>query len=656
MANPWEEDYSVKSEESAAGQMPWEKDYSSGGGTAGYDGSPTIANAVAQGKAGMHSEALAQPMPPAETPRHLQDTSFMQDVGTAVGSGLKGSLIGASQLAAEGIHAAVGSEFTQGRVDIMRQKEAERRSAISPLKSKYGEPGLSNPLSWAETGGETAPYLAAGLLTAGRAAASQLPISWFRTAGTGMLEGAAGGAGMPLVEDESRLASTAIGAATGGVFTPAARLGMQTATKLTGAAKGQVTSSIDRLALRKADPEAYAAIKDPSGKIIENGLRRVAPRPINQTRNTKALGRAILDDQSAVETVAKLRGDYVLTRKGVEVTGEMPKTLPEFLTATVQSMDALQTRIGDLSGAADAAGVKVPVDRVISSLRMILGSDGATPQMKAAAKSQIAEFEMLAKKGGFSVADAIERMKFMNKETAEIHMGANVAGSSKEVSGKIAADLRASLNDAMDNPAAPQEFASLRKELGQLMGLEGRLLKMAEREANIGSKHSMSFLDLIAAEQLIRGVARGNIVTGSMEAAASYMTGKTIKKLNSADRAVKRLFRAAGYRTKKAKKEFGDVPEYDAPISQPKPYTETPGGTRIGSTSQVPVPLEPGPFPATPGGTRVGAPTTPRAPLAAQGPYPATPGGTRVGAPTAPLQAPLAQPGPYTITPGRTRR
>jgi len=265
-----------------------------------------------------------------------------------------------------------------------------------------------------------------------------------------------------------------------------------------------------------------------------------------------------------------MRNNITFARNGRLVEGELPKTLPEFLSATYQGIEKLQSRATQYSAAADAAGVKVQLKGVMQSLQNIVKSDGSTAEMKNTARRLMTEYEPLAQKGGLSVAHAIERMSNLNLETKQLHAGGNAAGKSLKVMGDLANTMRTALNDALDHPNAPQEFAMIRREMGQLMSLQERLLPMVVKEANRASKTNITLYDVIASEQFIRGVSRGKPVTASMEATASYLTGKTFKHLNSYDRAVRKIFQASNAMTNGERRVFNEVPVFGG-VKPPPP-------------------------------------------------------------------------------------
>ncbi len=160
----------------------------------------------------------APPAPPPPAPKNLPS-----DLLTAVGSGLKGGALGVAQLIAD-INKynpkALGGDLANAASTILRQKEANREDKLNrEVKAKYGAPGISNPISWAETAGEMAPSL---IPVAGDSALESEAVSVgraiLRGMGKGVVSGAEYGAITPLRPDQNRMVSTGLGAVTGGAL------------------------------------------------------------------------------------------------------------------------------------------------------------------------------------------------------------------------------------------------------------------------------------------------------------------------------------------------------------------------------------------------------------------------------------------------------
>ncbi len=152
---------------------------------------------------------------PKDTPK--EPKNLPKDLYAGLKSGFEGGVIGAEQLLAD---AASAVNFgTPGKLANMvatnlRNKEAARQKSLSPIKAKYGDPGLANPISWAETAGEMAPQVA---LTTEEAAPEAVSIgrAILRGMGSGLKAGAVAGATSPLTSGQSRPMATALGAGTG---------------------------------------------------------------------------------------------------------------------------------------------------------------------------------------------------------------------------------------------------------------------------------------------------------------------------------------------------------------------------------------------------------------------------------------------------------
>lgn len=320
----------------------------------------------------------------------------------------------------------------------------------------------------------------------------------------------------------------------------------------------------ERLQLRQVAPEVAKIVETPEGHAIEQGLRKIAPRKPSDVQGTPALAREIKNDLDAVQTMAQLKNQFKFVRNGEEVIGQMPKTLNEALSAANQSVSTIANRINDLTAA--AGGEKVPLNTVLGELSKVKVSNGYLPNQEALAAKWLEQLAPLEQQGGLSVPATVRLMTNLNNDIKALFTGKNVSGDSPELLGMIANDVRQSLNKTLETTVGSGEFAARRKEMGQLMNLEKRLLKKVEQTANKESKTSMSVFDIIAAEQLIRGVARGK-AAGPVEAGASFLIGKALKTLNSPDRAVRSVFRAADKLNSGKKVEMPEIPKATSPTT-----------------------------------------------------------------------------------------
>ena len=246
-------------------------------------------------------------------------------------------------------------------------------------------PGITNPVSIGEFAGETAPLVAVSGIRGAQAATRLLPTSWWGTAAEGALTGGALGAIQPTVGKESRTLSTGVGALAGGVLAPTTRAVIE-GTQMAAPAVGRLirkVSGTERLAVSRVDREAAKLMEGPN-KLIENGLRKIAPRTPAEVQTPRALAAAVKNDHAATSTIMKLRDDITFTRHGQEVSGVRPETLGEALSATSQSIAKIGTWTEEIAGAAGKRGARISTKPITDELAKVTEANGYLSQAATA--------------------------------------------------------------------------------------------------------------------------------------------------------------------------------------------------------------------------------------------------------------------------------
>jgi hypothetical protein len=174
-------------------------------------------------------------------------------------------------------------------------------------------------------------------------------------------------------------------------------------------------------------------------------------------------------------------------------------------------------------------------------------------------------------------------MAGLNNDIKGIFTGKNVSGDSPELLALAANKLRQSLNSTMDSlDAVGPQFSDLRRSWGRMSSMQERTLRSLEQQANREARGGMSVFDILSAEQIIQGLAKGRPEKVA-EAAGSFAVGRAWRWLNSTDRAVKNMFKAADYAVGKERLK---APTFD--IKPPEPIVTIPR-TPIGNYGPAPV-------------------------------------------------------------------
>jgi hypothetical protein len=221
------------------------------------------------------------------------------------------------------------------------------------------------------------------------------------------------------------------------------------------------------------------------------------------------------------------------------------------------------------------------VQPVVQELKKVTLENGFSQRQVDQAANMINEFGKLD--AGFTPSAAVKRMAGLNNDIKGIFTGKNVSGDSPELLALAANKLRQSLNSTIDSlDAVGPQFSDLRRSWGRMSSMQERTLRSLEQQANREARGGMSVFDILSAEQIIQGLAKGRPEKVA-EAAGSFAVGKALRWLNSTDRAVKNMFKAADYAVGKERLK---APTFD--IKPPEPVVTIPR-TPIGNYGPAPV-------------------------------------------------------------------
>ncbi len=274
---------------------------------------------------------LASSKPKSPSGGYLQDLkdTVKRDFApaAAAGLGLAGDALGLGQ-----VLASPSDTLTTKLQDL----ETKRRILANKVKSVYGKPGITNPASWAEFGGESLPFMLGG----GEVAAGEKTIGLARSILQNVAKGSAigfgAGAVSPTVQGESHLSNAAVGAIGGG---------------LTQGTMGPVVDWLSgRIGvhpnIRTKAGEVFDNAHTPStpevttqnAKIAEAGktLNTPVPASADANPNSLRLNRELQKDPSSADALAaqhsqliKQAGENLVT-PDEKAVGEIRKTLNEY--------------------------------------------------------------------------------------------------------------------------------------------------------------------------------------------------------------------------------------------------------------------------------------------------------------------------------------
>jgi hypothetical protein len=284
----------------------------------------------------------------------------------------------------------------------------------------------------------------------------------------------------------------------------------------------------------------------------------------------------------AIKDVARLRDEIQLPdATGKAVTGQLPKTHQQLTEALDQGMKKVMDWTTEGLKVAGLEGRRVSVQPVVQELKQVTLENGFSQRQVDQAANMINEFSKL--EAGFTPSAAVKRMAGLNNDIKGIFTGKNVSGDSPEILALAANKLRQSLNSTMDSlDAVGPQFSDLRRSWGRLSSLQDRTLRSLEQQANREVRGGLSVFDILSAEQIIQGLAKGRPEKVA-EATGSFAVGKALRWMNSTDRAVKNMFKAAN---SAVGKERLTAPTFN--IKPPEPVVTIPR-TPIGNYGPAPV-------------------------------------------------------------------
>lgn len=279
-------------------------------------------------------------------------------------------------------------------------------------------------------------------------------------------------------------------------------------------------------------------IKDIVKSGMEKGIRPSVAGKKTFPQYEKYMGQS----QDAIKSIIANKNNLKLTTsEGEIVTGQLPKSLPQFSEAISQTKQDIFKQYDAMAKATGQQGVKIDLQQVSNELKSII-NDSTLRDMKPDSVKYAQEFlQRIEQRVFYSPDEAQEAISKLNQGLKPFYQNPTMQDASKAyVDSKVASALRQSLDDAITNSTGPG-YQQLKNQYGALRAIEEDVNRRAIVDARKNIKGLADFTDIYSSPEIIYGILTAN---PSMVAKGSLMRGvkEFIKYRNNPNRIVKGMF------------------------------------------------------------------------------------------------------------------
>lgn len=442
---------------------------------------------------------------------------------------------------------AYGIGKLTGQKDIAQAGLEYAKKATSGAPEDFGDFGKVGPFQTAkeaiDAGTDVGLWFVGGPEAKGVAKAAVestkiLPKLWKATK-----TGAKVGAGFGATHGFERGVSGLVEKPPSGILEGALRVGGQTALEASvGTVGGAALAPAIELALRPFAPIAeWLGGRTEAGKVetaFQKGVKPSFTQMKTEAQASKYMKRA----ESATRTIVENKDAIALVNEnGERQPGLLPKTIQQFRDAISQvkktiyeKYSAMAKTAGEKEVTVELGGIAKELDAVVND-KVLLDKH---PEVVAYAKRMAMTFRG---RKSYTPEEAQQFIAIANADLEAYYRNPTPGLHAKtNVDAMIANNLRKSTDDAITSVAGAG-YQELKNKYGALATIENDVARAAHRTENKNEKGLIDFTDIFSAGDLIHGITS---LDPSMFARGivQNMTKNWIKRLNSADRMVEKMF------------------------------------------------------------------------------------------------------------------
>lgn len=295
-----------------------------------------------------------------------------------------------------------------------------------------------------------------------------------------------------------------------------------------------------------AATELYTTLTTRTEQQIESAILKKYEKGIKPTlagKNTPTkLAKYREDVVTGIKTITKSKDKLsFVDEDGQVATGRTPQTIQELSDGLEQTKKLVFQQYDTLTQQAGEAGVKIPVQPIISEIDTVIKNPALRITNPRAIRHAQDFKDRLIETGNLDASITQDVIQNLNNSLKAYYRNPNYETATQaSIDAMIANQLRKQL-DAKISSLTGESYQALKNQYAALKAIENDVVKASLRDAKRNVKGLIDFTDIFSGGQVVSGILTLNplqISTGlTQKAIAQYY-----KYLNDPNRAIKNMF------------------------------------------------------------------------------------------------------------------
>lgn len=280
----------------------------------------------------------------------------------------------------------------------------------------------------------------------------------------------------------------------------------------------------------------------PIEKIIDAGINKGIRPSVSGQKSFAKMEGFRRKSRDAVFTIAENKNNLQLTDELGQPSGKLPETLNQFSQAIDQTEGAIFKQFDDMAKGAGKTGASLELEPIAKELNGVVNNKVLNDLAPSTADYARAKMESLTKRGVYTVEEAQEAIKILNKSLDAFYKNPTYDTASKAyVDSLVVNRMRSGLDDLISK-ADGAGYQELKNRYGSLKEIRADVNRRAVVDARKNAKGLIDFSDIFSGSEVIRGIM-------SLDPASigAGLTAKSIAKLykirNEPNTHIKNMFR-----------------------------------------------------------------------------------------------------------------
>jgi len=307
-----------------------------------------------------------------------------------------------------------------------------------------------------------------------------------------------------------------------------------------GSLAGQMASGVGLEAIGKTGilRPTSGGVMEPIDAIVKEGFSK-AIRPSVKGKGTESqVQKYYRNATSAVKDIVS-NPDLALPDEIGNPVKRLPQSLADMAKAVEQTRAKIYGEYHAMAEAAGDAGAKFDIRPILKKMVEAKNDKGLDPEVRTYIEKQIPSLAELAN----ASPDIVERrMQSLNQSLTGFYEG-RVQKGVAQTDASIAKLMREQL-DSQIAKSQGEGYKDLKKRYGALKSVEGDINRRAIVASRANPKGFFDITDVFSKGKLVTGALTGNLPM-VLQGAAEVGIKNWIKKINSPDRMIKKMFEKA---------------------------------------------------------------------------------------------------------------